>query len=237
MHAPQWTIRDSKILRRGEIATVLAELHRKARRSKNTKLTLTLFRLTSCAGLRVSEACGLRLRDVRVNADRPHIKVPAAVAKGRKTRKVNGKAVKVGRRAVAREVSLLWDASTLSDLRSWKEFRERQGASAGDYFLCSQQTSAFGRPLDRRNARIRFIGACKVLGEDRAGELSVHSGRHSFVSHALHGGKSLAEVQRAAGHSNVSITSLYVHCCADDGNEAGNLFDFSDNGRPKALVC
>ena len=67
MHAPQRTISDSKILRRAEIGRVLGELNRKARRSKNSKRTLTLFRLTTCCGLRVSEATGLRLRDVSVN--------------------------------------------------------------------------------------------------------------------------------------------------------------------------
>ena len=75
-----------------------------------------------------------------MNVDRPRIKVPAAVAKGRKTKKVNGKAVKVGRRAIAREIPLTWDSATLADLRSWKEFRQGQGASASDYFLCSAST-------------------------------------------------------------------------------------------------
>ncbi len=229
MHVPQRTVSDSKILHRTEIGRVLAELHRKARRSKNTKLTLTLFRLTTCAGLRVSEATGLRLRNVCVNVDRPRIKVPAAVAKGRKIRRTNGKPVKVGHRAVAREISLLWDAGTLADLRSWKEFRERQGASANGYFLCSQQATAFGRRLDRRNAGYRFKGACQVLGVDRANELSVHCGRHSYISHALSGGKSLAEVKMAAGHGSVATTNLYVHSCADDDDEIGNLFDFSHN--------
>ena len=230
MHVPQRTISDSKILRRGEIAKVLAELHRKARRSKNSRLTLALFRLTACAGLRASEATGLRLRDVCVNVDRPRIKVPAAIAKGKKVRRSNGRTVKVGSRAIAREIPLTWDAATLADLRSWKELRERQGASANDYFLCSQQATAFGRQIDRRNARMRFIKACKVLGDDRAAELTIHCGRHSFVSHALAGGKSLAEVREAAGHSNVSTTSLYVHCCTDDDHAIGNLFAFNPNG-------
>ena len=141
----------------------------------------------------------------------------------------NGRAVKVGSRAVAREVSLLWDAGTLADLRSWKDFRQSQGATGSDYFLCSQQTTAFGRKLDRRNARIRFIGACKALGDSRANELTVHSGRHSFVSLALAGGRSLAEVRDAAGHSNISVTSAYIHCCQDDDDEVGNLFDFTNN--------
>ena len=227
MHVPQRTVSDSKILRRAEIATVLAELHRKARRSKNTRLTLTLFRLTTCCGLRVSEATSLRLRDVCANVDRPRIKVRAAISKGTKLRRSNGRTVKVGRRAVAREIPLTWDSATLADLRSWKEFREREGASANDLYLCSQQA---GRKLDRRNARMRFIKACRVLGEDRAGELSIHSGRHSYCSHALSGGKSLAEVRQAAGHSSVATTNLYIHAITDDDGEVGNLFNFSDNG-------
>ena len=46
----------------------------------------------------------------------------------------------------------------------------------------------------------------------------------------------VAEVREAAGHSNVSTTSLYVHVCTDDDDEAGNLFDFthnSGNGDPR----
>ena len=235
MHVPQRTISDSKILHRAEVGRVLAELRRKSRRSKNTKLTLTLFRLTTCCGLRASEATGLRLRDICVNVDRPRIKVPAAVAKGQKVRRTNGRDVKVGRRAIAREVSLLWDTGTLDDLRSWKEFRERQGASANDFFLCSQQATAFGRRLDRRNARVRFIAACKVLGADRAGELTIHSGRHSFCSLALAGGRSPAEVRDAAGHSNISVTSAYIHSCVDDDGRIGSLFSFnpSRNGDPR----
>lgn len=228
MHVPSRTISDSKILRRGEIARVLAELHRKSRRSKNTRLTLTLFRLTTCAGLRASEATGLKLRDLCLDVDRPRIKVPAAVAKGRKTRKVNGKTVKVGRRAVAREISLLWDVGTLDDLRAWKEFRQSQGATGSDFYLCTQQATAFGRKLDRRNVRIRFIGACKVLGPGRANELTVHSGRQTFCSIALSGGRSLAEVRQAAGHASIATTNLYVHLCTDD-DEIGNLFDFTHN--------
>ena len=68
-----------------------------------------------------------------------------------------------------------------------------------------------------------------MLGEGRAEELTVHCGRHSFVSHALAGGKSLAEVRQAAGHASVATTNLYVHLCTDDDDEVGNLFDFTHN--------
>ena len=53
--------------------------------------------------------------------------------------------------------------------------------------------------------------------------LTIHHGRHTFISHALAGGRTLAEVRDAAGHSNVSTTSGYLHVAVED-DELGNLF-------------
>ena len=131
---------------------------------------------------------------------------------------------------IAREVPLTWDMGTLADLQSWKELRQAQGASPNDPYLCSQQATAFGKYLDRRNAGHRFKKACRVLGRSRANELSVHCGRHTFCSIALSAGRSLAEVRQAAGHATIATTNLYVHLCTDNDDEVGNLFDFSDNG-------
>jgi integrase len=49
----------TKILTRTELASVLADLNRKAPRSKNTRLNLVIFRLASCCGLRASEIAQL----------------------------------------------------------------------------------------------------------------------------------------------------------------------------------
>lgn len=45
----------------------------------------------------------------------------------------------------------------------------------------------------------------------RLEHLTIHHGRPGFISHALAGGRTLAEVRDAAGHSNVTITSGYLH--------------------------
>jgi site-specific recombinase XerD len=50
--------------------------------------------------------------------------------------------------------------------------------------------------------------------------------RHTFISHALAGGRTLAEVRDAAGHANVSITSGYLHIAVED-NGIGNLFRYA----------
>jgi len=90
---------------------------------------------------------------------------------------------------------------------------------------------AVGMPLSRHTLRKRFRTACKVLGRDRLATLTIHHGRHTFISHALAGGRTLAEVRDAAGHGNVSITSIYLHVAVEDEMAVGNLFCFAPNSR------
>jgi integrase len=116
------------------------------------------------------------------------------------------------------------DAGTLADLEAWKAERQNQGAGPGEPFICSQTAAGMGKRLDRYNVCKRFRAACRVLGPKRCDELTIHTGRHTFVSQALAGGRSLAEVRDAAGHSNVSITSVYTHVATDGDEGVGELF-------------
>jgi len=202
-------IDQTRILTRAEIASVLADLRRK-RRSINTRQNSVIFRLATCCGLRVSEVVGLSLDNVKLAGKRPYIHVPAAIAKRRK----------------ARKVPLWWDAATLAELEAWKASRIAQGASGGSPFVCCQSKAIPGKRLSVRNAQARYKAAIKSLGEERRSGLSIHCGRHSFCSHALAGGRSLAEVRDAAGHSNISTTSIYLHAVRDDDEAVGSLFDF-----------
>jgi integrase len=212
-------IDQTKILTRQEIVTILADLTRKGKRSANSRMNKVIFRLATCCGLRVSEICGLSLANAITGSKRPHLHLPAAIAKRHK----------------ARKVPLWWDAATLADLEAWKRERIQQGAKPGSPFICSQargrhsQTGqeTFGKRLAPRNAQARFKKVLKVLGIERVRMLSIHCGRHSFCSHALAGGRSLAEVRDAAGHANIATTSIYLHAVSDDDDAVGNLFDFS----------
>jgi site-specific recombinase XerC len=91
----------------------------------------------------------------------------------------------------------------------------------------SQAKSKIGKALSVRNAQARWKAAIKVLGQERQAGISIHCGRHSFCSHALAGGRSLTEVRDAAGHANVSTTSIYLHAVCDDNDAIGNLFEFN----------
>jgi integrase/recombinase XerD len=198
----------TKILTRREIGLVLGELHRKAGRSKNTRLNLVIFRLACCCGLRASEIAMLQVADVRADLPRPHIRIRNGCSKGGRPRKV----------------PLWWDTGTLADITSWKEERLARGTKDAEPFVASFQSGRELRRLSRHTLRKRFRTACKLLGIERLATLTIHHGRHTFISHALAGGRTLAEVRDAAGHANISVTSGYLHSVVED-DLVGRLFE------------
>ena len=131
---------------------------------------------------------------------------------------------RVERRALA-DVPLWWDAGTLADLAAWKSERLGQGAATNDPFVAAKGRGC-EQVFSRHTLRKRFRTACKVLGPARLESLTIHHGRHTFISHALAGGRTLAEVRDAVGHSNVSITSAYLHVAVEDEQSLGSLFAF-----------
>jgi integrase/recombinase XerD len=186
----------TQILTRDEISAVLQDLHRRAYRSYNSLQNLIIFRLSCCCGLRCMEICGLDVSDVITAGARPCIRIRKDNTKGRD-----------GKRRV-RIVPLWWDAWTLEDLDIWKQKRiEEWGSGTTIPFI----SGLHGLRLTESSVARRWRTAIKSLGPERLKQISIHSGRHSFVSHALMIGRSLAEVRDAAGHANVSTTSIYLH--------------------------
>jgi integrase len=146
--------------------------------------------------------------DFRTELARPQIRIRSGASKG-------------GR---PRIVPLRWDAGTLEDPAAWKAERLRAGAEYDEPFLTSLIPGRAVKTFSRHTLRKRFRAACPVLGAAWLEGLTIHRGRHTFISHALAGGRSLAEVRDVAGHANVSITSGYLHVAVDDEAGAGNLF-------------
>ncbi len=148
------------------------------------------------------------MSDVRVEGARPHVRIRRGAAKG-------------GR---PRNVPLWWDAGTWADMTAWKKDKLAKCPNADLPFVASLWDGRLGIRMSRHTLRKRYRTACKVLGLARLQTLTIHHGRHTFISHALAGSRSLAEVRDAAGHANVSITSAYLHVLIDDHDEVGNLF-------------
>lgn len=203
-----WELEPTRVLTASEVKAVIADLKKRSKRSVNARTNLVVFRLATCGGLRASEIAGITIGDVRLSTAKPHIYVRKSVAKGGRPRKV----------------PLWWDAATLDDLTVWREFRlKADDAEEGEPFVCTRASGATGHRLHRNAVRNRFLSACSVLGADRRKDLTVHDGRHTFVSHALKH-RTLAEVRLAAGHTNVATTSIYLHVAVDDDGKVGNLF-------------
>jgi integrase len=205
-----WNLDPTRLLTRRELAAVLSDLTPRAQRSANAQRNLVIVRLACCCGLRVSEIAALQLDDVVVGVNRPHLRLRCGATKGGRSRRV----------------PLWWDSGTLSDLVAWKVRRVKDRARGDDPFVCSMQANRIGRHLQRHAIRRRFLSACKVLGLARLRTLTIHHGRHTFISYALFGGRSLAEVRIAAGHASLLTTSVYLHVAVDDDGEVGSLFEF-----------
>jgi integrase len=211
-----WNLDQTRLLTRRELAAVLADLATRSARSANVQRNLVIVRLACCCGLRVSEIANLQLDDVVVDVTRPHLRLRRGTTKG----------------GASRRVPLWWDGSTLADLAAWKAERAKHGARGAAPFVCSVQSHRHGLPLQRAALRRRFLSACKVLGLPRLRTLTIHHGRHTFISHALAAGsRSLAEVRSAAGHASLLTTSVYLHVAVDDDGELGSLFAFG-GGQP-----
>lgn len=196
---PAWRIDRSRILSLAEIAQTISDQKKKAKRSKTTTQRLIIFRLATCCGLRVGELVQLRVGDIQ-EGERPHIRVRAATTKGDNKGRRHG-----------RSVPLWWDIGTLMDVIEWKRTREADGAKPGDLFVSTRK----GTMISRGSARLQYRTACKCLGK----HVTIHDGRHTFISHMLAVGRSIKAVADAAGHVSISATSIYTHLCPeyDDG--------------------
>ena len=193
-YAQTWKVDKAKILSQREADAVLADLDRRAKRSKTAVLNKVIFRLSSYAGLRASEIAGITLQDLILDVEQPYISVPAAISKGHKARIVP-----------------IWSNATVEELKSWKARRLAMGAQASDVLVCSLHETSLGNSLNRHQISRHFQSACKGLGKERVKTQSAHSGRHFFCSSLLGHGIPIQEAKLAMGHGSLSVTSLYSH--------------------------
>jgi integrase/recombinase XerD len=158
-----------------------------------------ILELFYACGLRVSELCALRLRDVNLKAE-----YVRCMGKGRKERIVplGGQA----RDALDVYVSQLRPTLLQKGLQSGRiEGPLTPNASASLPLFISRTGGAIERTavwrMVRREATRRGI----------RGKVSPHMIRHSFATHLLEGGADLRIVQELLGHVSVATTEIYTH--------------------------
>ena len=148
-----------------------------------------LLRLLYSAGLRVSEACSLRWRNLSARGDAGQITV---YGKNGRTRAV----------ALPKEV--------------WEDLNKLRESAATDAPVFASKS---GQPLDRGRVRVILRSAAKIAGvSDKTPQISPHWLRHAHALHALDHGAPIHLVQATLGHSSVATTSSYLHARPGDSS-------------------
>lgn len=209
-----------RILTRAEVRTMLTSI-REAGGIRNpfTCTELALLRLGVGCGLRRAEIVAARLDDI-VDGDRPYLTVKARLKKGR-----------------VRRVPLWWDRGTYDDLIAIRDERARHGANGRDPLACTVGRHGhpggpgYGKRLTRpqtvwTRTLDRLVDSAQMAAP-RAADVRIHDLRHTFATFALYAGHSLIDVQRALGHSNIRLTSLYLHALQSerDSREFGSMLE------------
>lgn len=139
-------------------------------------------------GLRVSEVCGLYLRDVKWSEGAIHLRPENA--KG------------------GREAYVYLDDETLALLERWKDIRRPYGAGKPHLFVGVRQQCR-GEPLDRRRVYEMMRRRAKKAGIER--DVHPHMLRHTYATELLREGFNVVEVQKLMRHSRLATTSIYLH--------------------------
>lgn len=177
---------DHRALTREQLATFLAVVHPRHR---------LMFELIAATGLRVGEVLALQWKHVRIDGDRPVVRV-------RRTASQRGGFNPPKSRHGRRDVPL--DAALVSALRRWRAETEWPGDE--DLVFPSGR----GTVLQYSNVLRRVVKpAMEEAGAPWAG---FHSLRHSFASLHIQRGTNIKQLSRLMGHHSPSFTlDTYVH--------------------------
>lgn len=162
-----------ELLAREEIARLFA--------SCESLLHRVLLQTVYATGLRVSEVCALRVKDIDSAPDRMCVRVECG--KGGKTRYT------------------LLSPTLLTQLRLYVcAYHPR------DWLFCNRSRT---QGVDINTAQRAYQGARSRARITKIG--GIHTLRHCFATHLLEGGVDLYTIQKLLGHGHISTTSRYLH--------------------------
>ena len=143
----------------------------------------SIIELLYGCGLRVSECCSLRMKQLHLDQ-----KIIRVTGKGNKERML----------------PLHAEGSTV--LRQYVVYvRPQWEKTRSPYVFLNSR----GMPLNRQYVHHMIKEKVRELGLNP--HYSAHSFRHSFATHLLDGGADLRVVQELLGHSDIQTTQIYTH--------------------------
>ena len=174
-----------KILSRSQVAQLIGAPDP---RSPLFTRDVAILELLYASGLRATELCTLKLRDLNLQAGCVRV-----LGKGMKER-----VVPLGQAAAEAVGRYLLECRPALD----------RGRAAEPLFL-----SKSGRPMERIGLWMLVEKYGRASGLLKA--VSPHTLRHCFATHLIGGGADLRVVQELLGHSDISTTQIYTHVDQD----------------------
>ena len=210
LDAPRVAMRIPRFLEPQDVDTLLAACPTTSALGLRDK---ALFELIYSCGLRVSEAVDLTLDRVSLRE-----KIIRVMGKGSRER-----IVPLGDRA-RHEIQAYLSSARPNLIRK---------RAAVDWLFLGRG----GRKLSRKTVWRAFTTLASRAG---IGAAKVHTLRHSFATHLLHGGADLRAVQELLGHADIGTTQIYTHVSQDVLRRTHREFhprgaQHPEVGQPKAV--
>lgn len=199
------------VLSRGEVATLLGYLH------GQSGLVASLMYGT---GLRVSEACEIRMKDMQL--DRGILTVRGGKGDADRVVMLPNALNDVLAQQLANREAL--HRADLAEGAGWVDlpggFELKSPAAAVE--LPWQYVFPIRRPIEHPGSAVKARFAMHVTGVQKAvrraakqaglmRRVTSHALRHSFATHLLESGTDIRTVQKLLGHRSVKTTMVYLH--------------------------
>lgn len=191
-----------------------------------TGIPLLIAKIQTGCGLRIGEACSLRIKDLDFEREQMTIRY-AKGAKDRVTTFPKELHDDVRRQIASMDVLFSSDRRDGMPGVSMPFAYDRKSTSASTswpwfYLFASGQlskhpdTGKLGRHhLDKDNINSKFSEAARVVR--LAKKLTSHAFRHTFATYMLSNGTDIMTLANMMGHNDIRTTQIYLHCNLNSG--------------------